>query len=90
MNEFCQEGNLVFKPKQGTAIMWYNHLLDEETDWMGERDAFSLHGGCKISKGHKWAANYWITAPYKHNAHEKSIYLPWGKILLEDPENSQE
>jgi len=63
--------------------MWYNHLLDEESDWMGDRDGYSVHGGCKIISGHKWAANYWIPAPYQHNAHEKSIYLPWGKILYE-------
>lgn len=85
MNEFCYSSNLVVKATKGTAIMWYNHLLDEESDWLGDRDGFSVHGGCKIKKGYKWAANYWITAPYKHTALDKSIYLPWGKILLEKP-----
>ncbi|XP_048576924.1 transmembrane prolyl 4-hydroxylase [Nematostella vectensis] len=78
LNEFCHEANLVVQPRKGTAIMWYNHLLDPRTDWMGDRDEFSLHGGCAVKKGHKWIANNWITAPYPHGAHVKSVYLPWA------------
>ncbi|EDO47327.1 predicted protein [Nematostella vectensis] len=78
LNEFCHEANLVVQPRKGTAIMWYNHLLDPRTDWMGDRDEFSLHGGCAVKKGHKWIANNWITAPYPHGAQLKSVYLPWA------------
>jgi len=53
----CHMGNLVLSPRKGTAIMWYNHLLDEESGWLGPRDEYSLHGGCDIIKGEKWIAN---------------------------------
>ncbi len=39
--------------------MWYNHLLNTQTAWMGALDAFSGHGDC-VSKGEKWIANIWI------------------------------
>ena len=52
----CHKGNLVVSPHKGTAIMWYNHLLDEESGWLGPRDEYSLHGGCDILKGEKWIA----------------------------------
>lgn len=55
----CNECNLLVKPKQGKAIMWYNHLLNTQTAWMGALDAFSGHGDCSTS-GEKWIANIWI------------------------------
>ena len=55
--------------------MWYNHDIDPESGWMGERDVFSIHGGCGIKKGVKYIANNWIVAPYKHGAHMPSLYL---------------
>ena len=55
----CDECNLLVKPKQGKAIMWYNHLLNTKTGWMGALDAFSGHGDCS-SNGEKWIANIWI------------------------------
>ena len=39
--------------------MWYNHLLNTQTSWMGALDAFSGHGDC-ASSGEKWIANNWI------------------------------
>lgn len=39
--------------------MWYNHLLNTQTAWMGALDAFSGHGDCP-SHGEKWIANIWI------------------------------
>ena len=39
--------------------MWYNHLLNTQTAWMGALDAFSGHGDCS-SSGEKWIANIWI------------------------------
>lgn len=39
--------------------MWYNHLLNTQTAWMGALDAFSGHGDC-VSNGEKWIANIWI------------------------------
>ncbi|XP_071505461.1 transmembrane prolyl 4-hydroxylase-like [Diadema antillarum] len=52
--------NLAVKPETGKAVLWYNHLVDDDTGWMGNRDGFSLHGGCEVTKGIKWIANNWI------------------------------
>ncbi|XP_028417038.1 transmembrane prolyl 4-hydroxylase-like [Dendronephthya gigantea] len=55
----CNKCNLLVKPKQGKALLWYNHLLNTKTSWMGALDAFSSHGDC-VSDGEKWIANIWI------------------------------
>lgn len=62
LTNFCHNASLVVKPKRGTAIMWYNHLLDLNTSYLGDTDLRSYHGGCDIIKGNKWIANNWITA----------------------------
>lgn len=72
--EFCHDGKLVVTPKRGKAIMWYNHFVDEETGWLGERDDYTLHGGCGVKKGFKWIANNWITAPDASLAHIRSNF----------------
>jgi len=74
LSNYCQEANLVIAPKRGTAIMWYNHFLDTDGEWLGDRDPYTLHGGCDVRRGTKWIANHWITAPYKSNQHLPSIY----------------
>ncbi|KAJ7360407.1 prolyl 4-hydroxylase [Desmophyllum pertusum] len=51
LSNYCQEANLVIAPKRGTAIMWYNHLLDSKNEWLGERDPYTLHGGCDVRRG---------------------------------------
>lgn len=71
----CHVGNLLIRPRKGTAVMWYNHFMDEESGWLGKLDEYSLHGGCDILKGEKWIANNWITAPYKDGAHIPSSWL---------------
>ena len=75
LSEFCHKSNLVLSPRKGTAVFWYNHHLDNDNTWMGERDLYSIHGGCAIRRGVKWIANFWIPAPYKHSAHIPSVYL---------------
>ena len=72
--EFCHAAKLVVAPKRGKAIMWYNHFVDEETGWLGERDDYTLHGGCGVQKGFKWVANNWITAPDVSLAHIRSNF----------------
>ncbi|KAM7450278.1 prolyl 4-hydroxylase [Porites harrisoni] len=74
LSNYCHDANLVIAPKRGTAIMWYNHFLDSEDELLGERDPYSLHGGCDVIRGTKWIANHWIPAPYKENRHLPSIY----------------
>lgn len=76
----CHVGNLLIKPRKGTAIMWYNHFMDEDSGWLGKMDEYSLHGGCDILKGEKWIANNWITAPYKDGAHIPSSWLNFYQL----------
>lgn len=66
LNEKCQEANLLIKPRKGTAVMWYNHLLERDgATHMGAIDWLSLHGGCDVIEGVKWIANVWLNAPLK-------------------------
>lgn len=66
LNEKCQEANLLIKPRKGTAVMWYNHLLERDgATHMGAIDWLSLHGGCDVIEGVKWIANVWLNAPSK-------------------------
>ncbi|KXJ16351.1 Transmembrane prolyl 4-hydroxylase [Exaiptasia diaphana] len=70
----CKRANLVVPPKKGTAIMWYNHFIDDESGLLGALDAYSLHGGCDVIKGEKWIANNWLTAPPPGREHLQSVY----------------
>lgn len=63
----CHKAQLVVPAEKGKAILWYNHFVDEETGLLGERDDYTIHGGCGVKKGHKWLANNWIAAPDKDN-----------------------
>jgi hypothetical protein len=42
------------KPKKGEAILFYSQLPN------GEVDNMSIHGGCPVIHGTKWAANLWV------------------------------
>ncbi|XP_068108787.1 transmembrane prolyl 4-hydroxylase [Hyperolius riggenbachi] len=55
----CDKGNLRIKPRQGTAVFWYNYLSNGK-GWVGDVDEFALHGGCLVTEGTKWIANNWI------------------------------
>lgn len=50
------------KPELGKVVMWYNHFVDPDTEWIGEMDEHGLHGGCGVTKGEKWIGNFWIKA----------------------------
>jgi len=56
----CSDSRLHVPPQAGKAILWYNHFVDPETGWMGEMDNYTFHGGCPVTKGNKWIANFWI------------------------------
>ncbi|XP_045159559.2 transmembrane prolyl 4-hydroxylase-like [Mercenaria mercenaria] len=56
----CEDASLRVSAKKRKAIIWYNHVIDEETGWMGDVDEFTLHGGCPVTEGEKWIANFWI------------------------------
>lgn len=63
LSRSCEKASVVVKPVKGSALFWYNNILDEESGKMGEVDMLSLHGGCDVIKGEKWVANLWINAP---------------------------
>lgn len=48
------ETNLAIAPKKGNAVLFYSQLPT------GELDPMSVHGGCPVLKGEKWAANLWV------------------------------
>lgn len=70
----CHSASLVCPAKKGTAIMWYNNFIDLDSGLLGNLDLHSLHGGCDVTKGQKWIANSWLTAPTKDSRNIKSIY----------------
>lgn len=58
--EYCSKGNLVIKPERGKAILWYNHLINNEGTWIGGLDNTMYYGHCDVTKGEKWMATNWI------------------------------
>lgn len=60
MVKHCDNSNLVIKPQRGTAVLWYNHLLDDANRWIGNLDPLSYQGSCRVKKGEKWVAKIWI------------------------------
>ena len=60
MVKHCDKSNLVIKPQRGTALLWYNHLLDDANRWIGNLDPLSYQGSCRVKKGEKWVAKIWI------------------------------
>ena len=52
-------GGLAIAPKTGDAILFYNHHVGADGR-LGELDALSFHGGCRVLSGEKWIANVWI------------------------------
>jgi len=46
------------KPKKGNAVLFYG--MTEKGHMLGYRDDASLHGGCDVKQGEKWAANFWF------------------------------
>uniref|UniRef100_A0A3B1KID5 Zgc:152670 n=1 Tax=Astyanax mexicanus TaxID=7994 RepID=A0A3B1KID5_ASTMX len=40
------------KPQKGSVVMWYNLLRNGQGDWR------SLHGGCPVYQGSKWAVKW--------------------------------
>lgn len=49
----CDVG-LKVKPEKGKVIIFYDLLPN------GQMDELSLHGGCPVEEGIKWAANKWV------------------------------
>jgi len=54
----CDRAVVAVKPKKGTAVLFYN--LDIAGHPYGKVELESLHSGCGVKKGEKWACNVWI------------------------------
>lgn len=48
------EASFSIAPRKGDALLFYSQQPD------GSLDEASLHGGCPVLEGVKWAANVWI------------------------------
>lgn len=59
-HEYCPKGNLVIKPERGKAIVWYNHVLNDDGTWIGGLDNRMYYGHCDVIKGEKWIATNWL------------------------------
>jgi hypothetical protein len=59
LNYHCDDAKLRVTPAVGRAIVWYNHI-SEEDNWLPKMDRFSLHGSCPVKNGEKFIANFWI------------------------------
>jgi hypothetical protein len=46
---------LVIRPYSARAVLFYSQHPN------GEEDTSSLHGGCPVLEGEKWAANLWVS-----------------------------
>ncbi len=64
----CRPG-LSIKPTKGDAILWYNyyHAESKKSAVLNGKygipdgvDPYSLHGGCDVLEGEKWAINLWL------------------------------
>lgn len=51
----CGEGGLRVKPKKGMCVLFYS--LHEQGMMTNNVDPTSLHAGCDVLEGEKWAAN---------------------------------
>lgn len=85
LSQHCKDANLVVKPKKGSVVIWYNHDVDP-SGWLGKLDDWSIHGGCDVKKGTKWIMNMWLTAPYKDNVDNLSMYSMEYLDKTKDPQ----
>ncbi len=50
----CNDGSYKYAPRQGDAVLFWDVKPDLTID------PHSLHGGCPVVKGEKWAMTKWI------------------------------
>jgi hypothetical protein len=50
----CNDGSFKYAPRQGDAVLFWDVKPDLTID------THSLHGGCPVIKGEKWAMTKWI------------------------------
>ena len=57
---------LALKPRRAEAILFYSQFPD------GSPDRLSLHAGCPVLEGEKWAANLWVWNGARHGYWKKN------------------
>jgi len=67
----CSKG-ITVKPEANKVILFYNLRSD------GKQDERSLHGGCDVTKGVKWSANFWIWNQPVQFSQRKLMPEIWG------------
>ena len=70
LGDNCEASNLIVQPTQGTALLWYNHKVDQANGWIGSLDPMTYHGGCDVSTNEKWIANTWINLIGSKGSHD--------------------
>ena len=83
LSAHCSRANLAITPRRRTAIMWYNHVIDPKTNWVGSLDPTSYHGGCDVIRGHKWIVNNWINV-FGDNYDDMRTWTDPDKMLYGD------
>eukprot|EP01097_Dermamoeba_algensis_P008264 TRINITY_DN5443_c0_g1_i1.p1 TRINITY_DN5443_c0_g1~~TRINITY_DN5443_c0_g1_i1.p1 ORF type:complete len:244 (+),score=46.72 TRINITY_DN5443_c0_g1_i1:617-1348(+) len=68
----CAKG-FVSQPKKGRALMFYN-LLPRHYRFDPCGDRSSEHVACQVTKGEKWAANFWIWNKSRFQAESETLY----------------
>ena len=63
----CTKG-LRVKPKRGSAVLFYDMKPNHQTD------DYSLHGGCPVVKGVKWAAPQWLHVKVREDGQEDNFW----------------
>lgn len=48
------------KPELGKVVLWYNHEVNPDIDWMAGMNDHSVHGTCSVKKGEQWVGNFWV------------------------------
>eukprot|EP01097_Dermamoeba_algensis_P007743 TRINITY_DN4943_c0_g1_i1.p1 TRINITY_DN4943_c0_g1~~TRINITY_DN4943_c0_g1_i1.p1 ORF type:complete len:364 (+),score=38.64 TRINITY_DN4943_c0_g1_i1:121-1212(+) len=70
----CQKG-IVAQPKKRRALMFYNlHPQQYRTTPRG--DVYSEHIACNVTRGEKWAANFWIWNNVRFGEENPQAYVP--------------
>ena len=56
----CHAHGLTVEPRAFDALLFYNLLPGGEPGKFGGKDHATLHAGCAVVEGFKWAANIWL------------------------------
>jgi len=69
---------LTVKPKKGDAVLFYDLSVSGYQE--GQIEWESLHTGCGVKKGEKWACNVWMYNKPFHDETSDSVLTQWGLL----------